>query len=108
MRPDRRSSVAGIALVGVALLLAFDPLGIRRQLRTWYQVTQPVEGPTRVVAGTVTERATRVESLGNALATDPALSLAFLVTGIGFGLVAGSTAAYLRQRRRLQRGERDA
>jgi len=108
MRLDRRSIVAGVALIGVAALLLLDPLGIRAAVTSWFRVANPASGSTRAIARSIQGRAATVDSLTAALAADPALSLALLAIGIGVGLIAGSTAAYLHQRRRIRRGERDA
>lgn len=107
MRIDRRSSVAGIALIGVAFVLVYDVVGVRSGVEAWYEVTDPATGGRRAVAETLIGRAERVGELQDALATDPALSLALFAVGAGFGLIAGSVLAYRHQRRRLRRGEHD-
>lgn len=106
MRPDRRSSVVGVALIGIALLV-LDPFGLRSGLLDWNQGTRPADGSPESMATTASDRADEVALLADAMAADPILSLALLSAGLGLGLVAGSTVAYLHQRRRLQRGERD-
>ncbi|AGN02536.1 hypothetical protein L593_12985 [Salinarchaeum sp. Harcht-Bsk1] len=108
MRPDRRSVVAGAALLGVAVLALLDPLGLRAAIGSWFRVAGPASGSTRAIGASIQRRHATVDSLEAALAADPTLSLALLATGIGVGLIGGSIAAYLHQRRRIRRGERDA
>jgi len=108
MRIDRRSTVAGAALVALAAFLVLDPLGVREGLGSWLQVADPASGPPRALAAAIADRTASVESLESALALDPPLSLALLATGLGLGVIAGSTVAYLHQRRRIRRGGRDA
>lgn len=106
MRPDRRWTVAA-ALVALAVLLVLDPVGVHEAVGSWLQVADPASGSPRALALTIADRADTVASLESALATGPILSLALLTTGLGLGLVAGSTVAYLHQRRRIRRGGRD-
>lgn len=105
MRPDRRTTAAGVVLIGIAILAVFDPLGVGDATRSWFRITESASGATDAMAATVGERAGTVETLEGALAADPVFSIVVLVTGLGVGLIAGSTAAYLHQRRSLQRGE---
>lgn len=107
MRPDRRTTVAGAALIGLAGVLLLDPLGVRAAIGSWFTVADPASGSPRALAATAADRADAVDSLEAALATDPILSLALLATGLGLGLIAGGTVAYLHQRRRIRRGEHD-
>ncbi|GAB3680963.1 hypothetical protein GCM10028857_04470 [Salinarchaeum chitinilyticum] len=108
MRFDRRATVAGVVLLGVTAVLLLDVFGIRSAVTAWLRVTEPATGTPAAMARTIARRADAVESLEAALATDPVLSLAVLATGIGVGLVGGSVVAFVHQRRRLRRGERDA
>lgn len=108
MRPDRRATVAGIALLGVTAVLLLDIFGSRSAIVAWIRVTEPATGSPSAMASTIASRAATVESLESALAADPTFSLAMLAAGIGVGLISGSVAAFVHQRRRLQRGERDA
>lgn len=107
MRSDRRTTVAGAVLIGFAGVLLLDPLGVRGASASWIRVADPVSGSPRALASAVVDRADSVDSLEAALAMDPILSLALLATGLGLGLVAGGTVAYLHQRRRIRRGEHD-
>ncbi|WP_248516184.1 hypothetical protein [Salinarchaeum laminariae] len=107
MRTDRRTTVAGLVAIGIAAVLLFDLFGVRSAVGSWVRVADPASGPPAAMAAAVSDRAGTVESLETALATDPTLSLALLAVGLGVGVIAGSTAAFLQQRRRLQRGERD-
>lgn len=107
MRPDRRTTVAGLVSVGIAAVLLFDLFGVRSAAASWVRVTDPASGSPEAMAATISNRAATVESLDAALATEPTLSLALLAAGLGGGLIAGSMAAFVQQRRRLQRGERD-
>lgn len=108
MRFDRRSSVAGVALIGVALLMLVDPLGVRSAVASWIRVTESANGSARAVVATLSDRIDRIASLSDALAADPTLSIALFAVGAGIGLVVGSVLAYRRQRRRLRKGDRDA
>lgn len=93
-------------MLGLAALLLLDPLGIRSAVGAWIRVAEPASGSTAEIAATVRDRADAVETLDAALQADPLLSLAILAAGLGAGLVAGSTAAFLHQRRRIRRGDR--
>jgi hypothetical protein len=106
MRIDRRWTATGAALLALAALFLLDPLGFRTAVGAWIRVAEPAEGSPAEVAAAVRDRAATVETLDAALQTDPLLSLAILAAGLGIGVVAGSTAAYLHQRRRIRRGDR--
>jgi hypothetical protein len=106
MRIDRRSTATGAALLVFAALLFLDPLGIRSAIGAWIRVAEPAGGSTAEIAATIRDRAATVETLEAALQADPLLSLAILATGLGVGLLAGSTAAFVHQRRRIRRGDR--
>lgn len=108
MRSDRRATVAGIALLGVAAALFLDFRGFRSAVGAWLQVPDPATGSLPEMAHRVASRADAVESLDAALGADPILSLALLAAGVGVGMIVGSLAAFVHQRRRIRRGERDA
>lgn len=107
MRPDRRSTAAGAVLVALTGFVLFDPLGVRAIVGSWVGIAEPVSGPPRALAPAIEDRTATLESLESALAADPTLSLAILATGVGLGLLVGSTAAYVHQRRLIRRGEHD-
>lgn len=106
MRFDRRPTVAGLALIGLAAVVVLDLFGVRAAIGSWIRVADPASGSTPALAMAIRDRTATVDSLEAALAADPALSLAILATGFGVGLVGGSTIAFFHQRRRIRRGER--
>lgn len=106
MRTHRRHLLAlAAAALALAVLLVWDPLG---SVADWIAVAEPATGDPAEIAAALRARRERIDALSAALAADPLLSAALLGAGLGAGLILGSAGAYLRERRRIRRGEYDA